>query len=232
MYGPEAQPDTRNPLLALRAWLRFLDTADTSVAAIEKAWCKRYASLRASYTANDPKIWDSVTSAMSASIVHLLQLGIRPVAPAVWFRTAVEHVEDASSGTERRLDMRCPLQREEHLSWIESRLAEKMWKEVAEHDANSGLWPGEPPILEPTKKMHQKLQADGKVQEAMALQAAVTHNVWPAARVADDPLLMICTRCNQAAETLLHRHWACLNLEQCDHPAVKKTSAPPAKSHQ
>ena len=164
MYGPEAQPDTRNPLLAFRTWLRFLDTADVSVAAIEKAWCRRYASLQASYTANDPNIWDSVTSAMSASIVHLLHLGVRPVSPAVWFRIGVDHVEDASPGIERRLDMRCPLQREEHLSWIENRLAEKMWLEVAKHDANSGLWTGEPPILEPTKKIHQKLFADGKVQ--------------------------------------------------------------------
>ena len=76
MYGPEAQPDTRNPLLALRAWLRFLDTADVSVAAIEKAWCRRYASLQARFNADDPNIWDSVTSAMSASILHLIHLGV------------------------------------------------------------------------------------------------------------------------------------------------------------
>ena len=50
MYGPEAQPGTRNPLLAFRAWFRFLDTADIFVAVIEKAWCRRYASLQASYS--------------------------------------------------------------------------------------------------------------------------------------------------------------------------------------
>ena len=83
MYGPDAQPDTRNPLLAFRAWLRFLDTAEVSMTAIEKAWCKPYASLQAKVNAEDPHIWDSVTSAMSASILHLIHLGIQPVSPAV-----------------------------------------------------------------------------------------------------------------------------------------------------
>ena len=232
MYGPDAQPDTRNPLLALREWLRFLDTTDISVVAIEKAWCRRYASLQASYSANDPQIWDSVTSAMSASVLHLIQLEVRQVACALWLRTAVGDVEDASSGTARRLDMRCPLRREENLSWIESGLPERMWSDVAEHHANSGLWTGEPPILEPTKKFHQKLLADGKVQEAMALQAAVTHNVWPAARATDDPLLMMCTRCNLEPEALFHRHWTCPNLELADHLAVSKTQISPSKGHQ
>ena len=139
MYGPDAQPDTRNPLLAFRAWLRFLDTADISVSAIEKAWCKRYASLQAMFNVEDPHIWDSVTSAMSASILHLIHLGIQPVSPAVWLRTTVEHVSDANSGPGTRLDMNCPLQREEHLAWIEGLLAERMWKNVAKLEANSGL---------------------------------------------------------------------------------------------
>ena len=124
VYGPEAQPDTRNPLLALRAWLRFLDTGDISYAAIEKAWCNGYASLQAKLNAGDPLIWDSVTSAMSAIILHLIHLGIRPVSPAVWFHTATEHTDDAGLSPGTRCDMKCPLRREEHLAWIESRLAE------------------------------------------------------------------------------------------------------------
>ena len=63
---------------------------------------------------------------------------------------------------------------------------------MAKHEANSGLWTREPPILEPAKKVHQKLLADGKVQEAMGLQAAVLHNVWTKERATDDPLLQIC----------------------------------------
>ena len=167
---------------------------------------------------------------MSASILHLIHLGVQPVSPAVWLRTAVGHVEDVGFGRGTRLDMRCPLQREEHLAWVESRLAEKMGKGVAEHEANTGLWTGEPPILEPTKKVHQKLLADGKVQEAMALQAAVLHNVWTKDRATDDPLLKICNRCNQEVETLLHRHWTCPNLTQCDRPAVKKTQYLPQRA--
>ena len=69
---------------------------------------------------------------------------------------------------------RCPLQREENLAWIENRLAQRMWSQVAKHDANSGLWSGEAPLIDLTKKLHRKLLAEGRVQEAMALQAAVT----------------------------------------------------------
>ena len=98
-----------------------------------------------------------------------------------------------------------------------------MWSQVAKGEANSGLWSGVPPIMEPTKKFHQKLLAEGRVQEAMGLQVAVAHNVWHASRATDDPLFMECTRCNQADETLLHRYWTCPNLDRCDHPAVKKT---------
>ena len=96
--------------------------------------------------------------------------------------------------------MRCPLQREDNLTWIENRLAQRMWSQVAKHDANSGLWSGEAPLMGPTKKLHQKLRGEGRVQEAMALQAAVAHNVWHASRATDDPLFMQCARCNQGEE--------------------------------
>ena len=110
------------------------------------------------------------------------------------------------------------------MSWIEGRLAERMWKNVAEHEANSGLWANEPPILEPTKKIHRKLLAEGKIQEAMALQAVVLHNVWTKQRASDDPLMQKCIRCDSGdVETLLHRHWTCKNLRECEHQAVKKT---------
>ena len=67
------------------------------------------------------------------------------------------------------MDMRCPLQREDHLQWIEDRLAEHMWTHVATHEANSGLWSGEGPLMEPTKRVHRRLLAEGRIQEAMAL---------------------------------------------------------------
>lgn len=37
-----------------------------------------------------PLIWETVTSAMSASLIHLLQVAVRPVAPAVWLRHQIE----------------------------------------------------------------------------------------------------------------------------------------------
>ena len=118
IYGPEAQPGTRNPLLALLSWLRFLDTADVSAAAIQKAWCKRYSDIRASHIAEDPLVWDSITSAMSARVLRLLRVDVRLVATVVWLRCQVEG--DPLSG-DIAMDMRCPLQREENLAWIENR---------------------------------------------------------------------------------------------------------------
>ena len=38
IYGPEGEPEVRNPVLILRAWLRCYDEADVPVAALEKAW--------------------------------------------------------------------------------------------------------------------------------------------------------------------------------------------------
>ena len=98
-----------------------------------------------------------------------------------------------------------------------------MWSNVTEHEANNGLWSGEAPLIEPTRKIHQKLMADGRIQEAMALRAAVTHNVWCASRASEDPLLMQCSRCGGEAETLLHRFWTCPNTCVADQPAINGT---------
>ena len=159
------QPDLRNPLLVMRAWLRFVDTADLPIASINKAWHKRYSDVKNRTVTEATHVWDSITSAMSASILHL-QLEVRPISPTTWLRHRIEG--DATSG-DILMDMRCPIQREEHLQWIEDRLAEAMWSSVIEHEANSGLWGGEAPLIEPTRKIHQKLLTEGRIQEAMAL---------------------------------------------------------------
>ena len=109
------------------------------------------------------------------------------------------------------MDMRCPIQREEHLQWIEDRLAQGMWCSVTDHEANSSLWEGEPPLIEPTRNIHQKMLAEGRVLVAMALQTVVTHNVWCAFRATQDPTLIVRPRCGGEPETLLHRFWTCPN---------------------
>ena len=157
---------------------------------------------------------------MSASILHLLQHLIRPVAPAVWLRHRVEG--DPASG-DFGIDMRCRLHREEHLQWIEDRLAQAMWSSVTEHEAKSGLWSDEPPLIEPTRTINQKMLPNGKAPEAMALQAAVTYNVLCASRATQDPTLCLCPRCGGEAETLLHRFWACPNNRDCVHPDIVST---------
>lgn len=121
------------------------------------------------------------------------------------------------------MDMRCPIQREEHLQWVEDRLAEEMWSNVTKYEANSGLWGGEAPLMEPTRKIHQKSLAEGRIQAAMALQAAVTHNVWCAPGASGDPLLMRGPRCGGENETLLHRRWTCPDNCNATHPAIRST---------
>ena len=65
--GSEAQPELRNPLLVMRAWLRFVDTADIPIASINKAWCKRYSDIKTRTVTETTHVWDSIASAMSAS---------------------------------------------------------------------------------------------------------------------------------------------------------------------
>lgn len=65
--------------------------------------------------------------------------------------------------------------------------------------------------------------ADGRIQEAMALQAAVAHNIWCAARASSDPTLHFCPRCGHAAETMFYRLWVCPDNDLCSHLDVIST---------
>ena len=91
------------------------------------------------------------------------------------------------------------------------------------HQANSGLWDGEVANFERTKAIHHRVLAEGKVDEANALRAIVTHNVWYATRATKDTELMTCKRCGEEDETLVHRLWTCPNNRLCTHPAVVST---------
>ena len=104
IYGSEGQPELRNPLLVMRAWLRFVDTADLPIASINKAWHKRYSDIQTRTVTEATHVRGSITSAMSASILHLLQLEIRPISPTnrLWHRIE----GDATSG-DILMDMRC-----------------------------------------------------------------------------------------------------------------------------
>ena len=104
-----------------------------------------------------------------------------------------------------------------------NRLAQEMWEHVSAHEANSGLWHGEPPLFGPTQKLYQKLLTDGKIERAMDLQAAPTLNISCATRTSSDPLQHICPRYGAEAETLVHRLWTCPNNSLCSHPDVVRT---------
>ena len=86
-----------------------------------------------------------------------------------------------------------------------------MLQHVTPHEANSGLWLNEAPRFGPTKKTHQEMLADGRIQAAMTVQAEVAHNIWEAVRANSDLALHMCPRCGLFLETLLHRLSTCQN---------------------
>lgn len=137
MYGPEGQPEVRNPILILRAWLRFFDDAEVPIAALEKGWAMRYAEITEHVCRDPDNIWDAISSAMTASVLHLLQLHIVLASATRWLRRQVEHDPTTNIVI---MGMRCPVDREAHRLWTEGRLSQEMWSKVADHEANSGLW--------------------------------------------------------------------------------------------
>ena len=156
---------------------------------------------------------------MTATILHLLQLHIRPVGPSLWYRGNTDNQSD----TPIRMEMGNSVDRRQHLQWIKIRLSQELLQNVTPHPANGGLWDGEPPDFARTKAIHHRLLANGKTDEANALRAIVTHNVWYAQRATKDTEQWSCTRCGEADETLLHRLWTCKNNDLCTHPDVAST---------
>ena len=134
IYGPDGQPEVRNPQLVIRAWLRFYDEAEVPVAAPEKAWPLRYAEITGQIERGPSHVWDAISSAMSASILHLIQLHVIPVFATKWFR---RQEEGDSTSDLIAMDMHIPIDRGEHLIWIENRLAQEVWGHVSSHEANS-----------------------------------------------------------------------------------------------
>ena len=153
---------------------------------------------------------------MTATILHLIQLHIKPIGPTLWMRGDTDDISD----TPIRMDLRNPVDRAVHLKSIRNRLAQEGWENVCPHQANGGLWDGEPADFVRTKQLHHRLLATGKIDEANALRAVVTHNVWYAQRTTKDTDLRTCPRCGAEEESLLHRLWTCKNDELCTHPDV------------
>ena len=112
IYVPEGQPEVGNPVLILRAWLRFYDEADVPIAALEKAWALRYVEITGQIDRGPTHVWDAISSALSASILHLIQLHAIPVSTTKWFRRQEEGNPAFDLIT---MDMQCPIDREEHL---------------------------------------------------------------------------------------------------------------------
>ena len=103
VYGPEGQTEVNNPILILRAWLRFFDDSDVPAAALEKGWAMRYAETNEHVSRDPGNIGDAISSAMTASILHLLQLHIAPASATSWFR---KQVEDDPTSNVVAMDMR------------------------------------------------------------------------------------------------------------------------------
>ena len=75
--GSDAQPDINNPIMVIEAWLRFVDSGQLSPNALRKAWHRCYRDTQRVVDQAPETAWQGVTSAMSATILHLIQLHIQ-----------------------------------------------------------------------------------------------------------------------------------------------------------
>ena len=57
VHGSDGQPELRNPLLVMRAWLRFVDAADLPMASINEAWRKRYCDIQTRTVTETSHVW-------------------------------------------------------------------------------------------------------------------------------------------------------------------------------
>ena len=208
-FGPDAQPDINNPLTVMDAWLRFVDSGEISHRALTKAWHLCYADLQHVVATGPLHVWQGVSLAMTTTILHLIQLHIKPIGPTLWMRGDTDDMSD----TPIPMDLRNLVDRALQMKSIKNRLAQEVWQNVSPHQANGGLWDGEPADFARTKAIHHRLLANGKIDEANALRAVVTHNVWYAQRATKDTDLRMCPRCGEEEESVLHRHWTCKNNE-------------------
>ena len=129
---------------------------------------------------------------MAHTIIELLQLGISPIAPLLWLWTDAD-------GSTQRWDMKCPVEAKVNLAVIEDMLADRIWKDVSWHEANSGLEHGEPD-LPVAQRVAKQLYAEGKADEARALGCIVCHGSWRGARANPHrPDLALCLRCGASS---------------------------------
>ena len=106
---------------------------------------------------------------MSATILHLIQLHIKPVDPAHWWRGDTDNIHD----TPTHMNMANAIDRTNNILWIKNRPAQQLWQTVTPRPANGGLWHGEAADFSRTKAIHHKLLADGKTEEANALDLSL-----------------------------------------------------------
>ena len=121
-FGAEAHPDINNPIMVIEAWLRFLDSGQIGTRAIDKAWRRCYHETLQVVNDTPKKAWEGVTSAMSATILHLIQLRICPAGYSQWYRGDTDNIRD----TPFLMNMDNAMDRPHNLLWIKNRLANHM----------------------------------------------------------------------------------------------------------
>ena len=152
MHGPIGQPGVRNPISCIRTWLRFTDETEILPEAFQHGWASRYAELNTLKEAGQ-HVLPIVTSSMIATILHLMQLYIRPCSPMVLYR----HQQEDDRAT-LALPWTCGAPPTEKSTLGGSRTAS--WSDVSSREANRGLYQREPGFG-PTKRIHERMLGDG-----------------------------------------------------------------------
>ena len=92
-FGGDAHPDITKPMSVITAWLRFVDAGEVSIGALTQTWQLCYANTEEVVRTDPTHAWQGVTSAMTATILHLIQLHIKPIGPVYWKRGDVDDIK-------------------------------------------------------------------------------------------------------------------------------------------
>merc|ERR1712086_35842 len=145
----------------IESWLRYYDEHKAQdKERMNKAWKQAY-QRAVGASKQGKKESSTMRSAMSACIVSLRKIGLLPREPDRWYCTREKIWIDIDDNVAVRRDV---------IKTLNTRFAERMWKNVTPGEATGGLEHGIP-CLETAKKCHAWMLRCGHVKQANCLEA-------------------------------------------------------------